>query len=137
MPTVPQAPHLLASLKRLGCTLLAILQTRVEILETELQEERIRLARLVALAVTVAFLVNGALVLGGAWLVLVLWERHGEATIGVLAAVLVGAALALVLIARHALRTRPKPFATTVAELRRDRERLAGRSGGERMEQPR
>ncbi|MCL4798527.1 MAG: phage holin family protein [Burkholderiales bacterium] len=134
MPTVPQAPHLLASLKRLACTFLAILQTRVEILETELQEERIRLARLVALAVTVAFLVNGALVLGGAWLVLVLWERHGEATIGVLAAALVGAALALVLIAWRALRTRPKPFATTIAELRRDREQLAGRSGSERAE---
>jgi uncharacterized membrane protein YqjE len=137
MATAPEAPHspkLLASLTRLARTFLAILQARVEILETELQEERIRFARLVALAVMVAFLFNAALVLGGGWLVIALWESHRHATIGVLAAVLFGAAVALVLIAWYGIKTRPKPFSTTIAELRKDRERLAGRAHGEGAE---
>jgi len=133
-PEAPGSPHLLGSLRRLARTFLAILQTRVEILETELQEERIRVARLVALAVVVAFLINAALVLGGTWLVIALWESHRHATIGVLAAVALGAAIALVLFAWRGIRTRPRPFATTIAELRKDRERLAGRAGSEGAE---
>jgi len=133
-PETPHSPNLLGSLKRLARTFVAILQTRVEILETELQEERIRFARLAALAVIVAFLFNAALVLGGAWLVLALWESHRHTTIGVLAAVALGAAIALALIAWRGIKTRSKPFSTTLAELRKDAERLAGRGGGEGAE---
>ncbi|MCC6610181.1 MAG: phage holin family protein [Burkholderiales bacterium] len=133
-PEAADSPKLLGSLKRLARTFAAILETRIEILETELQEERIRVARLVALAVVVAFLVNAALILGGTWLVIALWESNHHATIGVLAAVALGAAVAMVLFAWHGIKTRPKPFATTVAELRKDRARLAGRAGGEGAE---
>lgn len=133
-PEASHSPQLLGSLKRLARTFLAILQTRVEILETELQEERVRFARLVALAVVVAFLINAALVLGGTWLVIALWESHRHATIGVLAAVALVAAISLALFAWRGIKTRPKPFATTIAELRKDRERLAGRAGGETAE---
>ena len=133
-PETPQSSNLLASLKQLARTFLAILRTRVDILGTELEEERIRFARLLVLAVTVAFFFNAALMLGIAWLVVALWESYHHATIGILAVVLLGAALALLLFARHNLKTRPKPFATTLAELAKDRERLSGHRTGEATE---
>ncbi|MCU0804551.1 MAG: phage holin family protein [Burkholderiales bacterium] len=130
-PETPESSRLLASVKRLARTFLAILQTRIEIVGTELEEERIRFGRLVVLAVTVAFFFNAAVMLGIAWLVVALWDSYRHATMGVLAILLLGAAIGLLLYARHNIKTRPKPFSTTLAELAKDRERLAGgRSGG-------
>jgi uncharacterized membrane protein YqjE len=137
MPTGPGAPpssNLLESLKRLGRTLVALLHTRLEILGTELEEERIRFGRMIILAVTVAFLFNAALLLGVSWLVAALWDRYGHATLGVLALALLAAAVGLFVYARGLLKTRPKPFATTLAELAKDRERLTGHRAGEAAE---
>jgi uncharacterized membrane protein YqjE len=130
-PGAPEASNLLESVKRLGRTFVGLLHTRLEILGTELEEERIRFGRLIILAVTVAFFFNAALLLGVGWLVAALWDRYGHATLGVLALVLAGAAVGLLLYARGRIRTRPKPFSTTLAELAKDRERLAGRRAGE------
>jgi uncharacterized membrane protein YqjE len=126
-PGAPEASTLLESIKRLGRTFVALLHTRLEILGTEWEEERIRFGRLIILAVTVAFLFNAALLLGVGWLVAALWERYGHATMGVLAVVLLAAAIGLFLYARGNIKTRPKPFSATIAELAKDRERLTGR----------
>ncbi len=126
-PEAPHSPRLLDSLKRLARTFLAIVQTRLEIFGADLEEERIRFARLVVLAMAVAFFFNAALALAAAWLVVALWDSYRHATIGILALVLLGAAVGLLLYARRSIHSRPKPFATTLAELAKDREMLARR----------
>jgi uncharacterized membrane protein YqjE len=133
-PEGPQSSNLLESLKRLGSTFVELLHTRLEILGTEWEEERLRFGRLIVLAVTVAFFFNAAVMLGIAWLVVALWENYHHATLGVLAFVLLAVAIGLLLFARRSLKTRPKPFSVTLAELAKDRERLTGRRSREAAE---
>jgi len=62
-PDSSQSPGLLASFQRLVATLLEILQTRVEILSTEFEEERVRLRELVVFGFLTLFFVCAGLTL--------------------------------------------------------------------------
>jgi len=111
---------LLHSIKHLGRTLLGAAQTRLEILATEIEEERVRLEQLLLVALAAAFCLAMGIVLCAALVVVYYWDTHRLAAVGILAAAFLAAGVALGLILRDKAKTRPKPFAITRGELAKD-----------------
>lgn len=125
-PEAPRDEGLTGSLRRLLRTFLRVLQTRLEILSTEFADERFNLTRLTMVALTVLFCIQTGLMLAVVFIVLVVSPENRLMAIGVTALALLLGALAGVLWMRAWLKRRPPLFATTIAELRKDRERLGG-----------
>jgi uncharacterized membrane protein YqjE len=115
---------LLQSIRHLGQTLLGAAQTRMEILATEIEEERVRLEQMLLVALAAAFCLVMGIVLCVALVVLYYWDTHRLAAVGILAAAFLAAGVVLGLILRDKAKTRPKPFAITRGELAKDRAML-------------
>ncbi len=115
------------SLRRFGDSLIALVETRMDILSLEWAEERRNLVRLLMVVFAILGCLHLALVLGLLFLLLVVGEQHRVAVIGGAAAVLLLLAAGGGIALRGWLRRRPPMFRTTVAELRKDREWLRGR----------
>ena len=122
----PRPPGLFESVARLARTALALARTRLEILATEIEEERLRVTQLALLVAGVVFCLQLAVLLFVVLLVVLLWHSHLLATLVILTGLFLLAALAGGLWLRYLVRGRPKIFASTVAELRKDEERLGG-----------
>ena len=120
----PRAPGLVDSLSRLGRTALGMLRTRLELLGTEIEEERIRFARLGLAVAAIAFCLQMAVLLLVAFLVVLLWETHRLATLGALAALFLAAGVVGMLVLKRRLARRPKMFASSLGEFLKDEERL-------------
>lgn len=117
---------LLGSLARLLDSLLEVVQTRIELLASEYEEEREHVRELLLYGmVTLAFFVFGVLLLT-LFVILLLWERHGLLVVGLFAAAYLLAGFVALLVLRLKSRARPRLFATTLDELRRDRAGLRG-----------
>ena len=125
-PQPPRDEGLMESLHRLGSSVLRVFATRLEILSTEITEERFNLTKLALVALTVLFCLQMALVFGLLFVVLAVGSEHRLAAIGISALVMLLGALTGVLWLRGWLKSRPPMFGTTIAELRKDRERLRG-----------
>ena len=120
----PRAPGLVDSLSRLGRTALGMLRTRLEILGTEIEEERIRFAQLALAVAAIAFCLQMAVLLFVVFLVVFLWDTHRLATLGAFAAFFLAAGIVGVLVLKRRLARRPKMFASSLGELAKDEERL-------------
>jgi uncharacterized membrane protein YqjE len=121
------ASGLLGSLRRMATSLLALLQTRVQLVAIELQEEKLRAINLLVwLTVALALGVAGILVSVGI-LSVFLWQRAGFAGVIGLAVVLLAAAIILLLQLRRRIVQGPDPFATTIQEIGKDLAVLRGR----------
>jgi uncharacterized membrane protein YqjE len=115
---------LLESLRKLARTFVELLQTRIEIFASELDEERARLARTVVLAVVGAFCVGLATVLLVLLIVVIFWDTNRLLAIGVIAGLFALGALAALVALRSTVSQRPKFLAATIAELRKDGKEL-------------
>ena len=120
----PRPPGLVDSLSRLGRSALALLRTRLEILGTEIEEERIRFAGLALAVAAIAFCLQMAVLLFVAFLVVLLWETHRLASLGTFAAFFLVAGVVGVLVLKRRLARRPKLFASSLGELMKDEDRL-------------
>jgi uncharacterized membrane protein YqjE len=115
---------LLQSIKHLAQTLLGAAQTRLEILATEIEEERVRLEQMLLVALGAVFCLGMGIVLSVGFIVVFFWDTHRLAAIGLLAAAFLAAGAVCGLILRDKIRTRPKLFAATRGELAKDRDML-------------
>jgi len=120
----PRPPGLADSLSRLGRSALGLLRTRLEILGSEIEEERIRFAGLALAVAAIAFCLQMAVLLFVVFLVVLLWETHRLASLGALAAFFLVAGVVGVLLLKRHLARRPKLFASSLGELMKDEERL-------------
>ena len=131
MATEPQSQRdegLIASLQQTSQSVLTALSTRLEILGTELGEERLNLTTLAIVALTVLFCLQVGLTFVILFVVLVVAPEHRPLAVGISAlAMLLGAGIGALWL-RAWLKRRPPLFTTTVAELRKDLDRLKGRS---------
>lgn len=126
-PEVPQArAHggLFDSLRTLLATLLATLRTRGELLQVELQEERLRVAGILLVAVAAAFFLALAVLLFSFFLILLFWDTHRVLVSGLLGLTYLIIGVVCALIARRRSRVKSKLFAASLAELAKDGERL-------------
>ncbi len=115
---------LFESLTALATTVVAILQTRLELLALDVEEEGHRWLITALLALGGLFLLGVGLVLVTLWLVVAFWDTHRLLVLGAAGGsfTLAGAASCLWFVQR--LRTGRKPFANSLAELARDRQHL-------------
>lgn len=126
-PDGASEPGFLASLKGLGTNLLGTIQTRLELLSVELQEEKGRLVELLLWTAATAFL--GVIAVMTVTITVVVlagdtlrpYVLVGFSLLYGLGAW--GAARTLI----HRLRHRPRPFASTLGELKKDRQWLTSR----------
>ena len=115
---------LIASLQRVGASLLGLLQARLELLGTELREEQARLLGLIAWS-AVAFLLlqMGTLFLG--LLAVAAWgEERRLLALAIVAGLFFAAGALAWWLARRHLQRSESPFAASLAELGRDRDAL-------------
>jgi len=103
-----------------------LLLLRADLAAEELALARRQWARWMFTALVAIVLLAVALVAAGAWLTLLLWDRFGAATPGVLALALGVVALLLLRGLLQSATLAPSPLAQTRAALREDYEALAG-----------
>lgn len=122
-----QSPGLVQSLRRLAATLVALLQTRLELLATELEEERVRLVQVLLWGcIALAFLLLGVVMLT-LFVVVLFWDTHRVLVSGLLALTFIAIGLAAAAVARSRARARSRLFSASLAELANDREQLTPR----------
>ncbi len=111
---------------RLGRTLLAMLQTRLELAAVELEEEGQRWLGYLMLALLAMLLFGIALALVALFIVILFWDSHRLEAVGALALVfaLGGAAVALAL--KASLARKPRLLGASVAELAKDVHMIGG-----------
>jgi uncharacterized membrane protein YqjE len=114
----------LASVRGLAATGLALVQTRLRLAANELEEQGIYGLQLLALGALALFFSATGVLLLTAWIVIALWDHYRLLTVAALAlAYFAAAAFALRALKVRAAQ-RPKLFAASLAELERDRELL-------------
>jgi uncharacterized membrane protein YqjE len=115
---------LLNSLRSLPTVLLDILQTRLELLVTELEEEWKRVTRIFLLAaISLFFLALGILFLSF-FIVAIFWDTHRLYVVGGFAALYLLLAWIVWLVLRKRVGLKPKFLSATLSELAKDRNRL-------------
>lgn len=117
--------NLLSSLKNLASTGASIAQTRLELLSTDVQIARSRFIRLLAMIIFALFFLFFGLVMLALLIVIYSWETERILALTLLTSgfLLIGAILATVVL--QSLKTMPKLFEATIAELQKDREELS------------
>jgi len=120
-------PTLIDALRRVGASLFATLQHRLELASIEVGEAGGRLVFTLVASIAALGLFGGAVFALSAWVALALWPTLGPAVLGwiALAYALAGGGLVWWLLAR--LRAYPPLMADTLAELRNDTAFMRGR----------
>jgi uncharacterized membrane protein YqjE len=116
---------LAGSLRRFAATLIALVENRLALLATELEEERLRLVRLLLWGcLAAAFLLLG-LVMLTFFVVALFWDTHRVLVSGLLAVLYLAIGIGAAFAARACARARSRLFSASLAELAKDREDLA------------
>lgn len=119
---------LLNSLGTLATTLTAVVQTRLELLSADLEEDREHWLSLLALALTALFCLGVGVVLATILLVVVFWDTQRLLVLGICAGLFLSGGIAAWLFAMRKIKTKPRIFAASLLELSKDRQQLASRS---------
>ncbi|MDD5250573.1 MAG: phage holin family protein [Rhodocyclaceae bacterium] len=127
MADKPRARGLYFSLRGLVATGIELLETRLELLSTEVQEEKARLLSLFLYAIGALILLAVGLIFLAVFFAVLLWETDRLLALGICAVLFLGVgALALTMALRLA-RAQPQFLAASLAELAQDRAALKRR----------
>lgn len=124
----PREEGLLASLKTLTLTLVDVVQTRLELLSSDVAEERAHLTAILISALVALFCIGVGVVLLAVLIVVMFWESHRLLSLGLLTAVFLATGAGLWGIAMHKLRNKPRLFDASISELAKDRDQLSSGS---------
>lgn len=119
---------LLESLTNFAATLVAVAHTRLDLLSTDLEEERAHVFSLLALGLAALFFIVIGVVLATILLVAAFWDTHRVLVLSLLAGSFLAAGLVAVAVAIHKVRAKPKLFSASLSELYKDRQQLLSRS---------
>jgi uncharacterized membrane protein YqjE len=121
----PPAVGLFGSVKNLAASLVSHLYTRLELFAVEFAEEKLRLTSLLFGAILALFFIFMAIVLAALFVIAVYWDTpyrlHAVAILAVL--FLAGAGITGGMV-RAKLKSRPRLFEASLAELYKDRQQL-------------
>ena len=123
---VGRGEGLLASLRGLVHTLIAILRTRLALVASDLEEQAAYLSQILVFALVCAMGVFFATALGITFVIAAFWDVWAQRliAIGVLFALFLALALWSLVAIRTRLAQRPKLLAATLAELDKDKRAL-------------
>lgn len=131
----PQAPHppagtetrsigLLGSLRQLAASVVGLVETRLELISSDVAEARARIVQLSIVVGVVVVCVQISVLLLLISLVLAIPEANRAAAVGIAGLVLLAVALVGAFWIRHRLRMRRPFFEATLAEFEKDKEKL-------------
>lgn len=122
----PRTDGLYQSLRRLGDTVLAIVQNRLELVGVELREEKYRVIEALVVAGMLVFLSVLAVVFLTLTVVAIFWEYRVYILAGF--GLLYSSGTVFLLFAlKKRMQSWPTPFGTTIEEIKKDRECLLPR----------
>lgn len=114
----------MASVRRLLSTATAIASTRLELLANELHEERLRLTQMLFFALSALFCFGMAMLLLTLLVVVLFWDEHRLAALGVMSVLFLASGALMVALLRSKAEAGSKLFSASLAELAKDREQL-------------
>jgi uncharacterized membrane protein YqjE len=124
-PTPDRSQHgLFDSIKSLASSSVAIVRTRLELLSTEVAEEKERFLSLLWLGVGALFFIGLGIIFAALLLTVALWENHRLLVLGILTLLFLGLGVASLSMALNQARTGSKLFSASLAELSKDQEHL-------------
>lgn len=124
----PRPPGLLSVLGRIGSTLLAAVQTRLELVAVELEEEQQRFLRLLLWAGAALFFALLAVILITLAVVLACPPSVRLYVLAGFCLLYLGLAVAAACSVRGQIRNRPRPFAGSLDQLKKDADCVRSRS---------
>ena len=127
LPGAGRASGLIASLRALGATVVELLYTRLELIATELDEERVLLFRVFAFAGVAIFFLSLAILTLTFIIILLAWDTHRLLASILLVGAYLGIGSVAALKAHNAARSTTRRFSATLAQLRKDRDELTPR----------
>jgi uncharacterized membrane protein YqjE len=125
-------PRLIDALRRVGASLFATLQHRLELASLEVGEAGGRLVFTMVVSIAALLLLGGAVVALSAWLAFALWPALGHAVLGWIALGYALAGGALLWWLRARISSYPPMMADTLAELHNDAVFMRGGRDAER-----
>jgi len=118
---------LFESLKTLSVSLVSIVHTRLELLSTDVAEEREQLTTFLVLGLVALGCLGVGVVLLAMLVVVAFWDTHRLLALSVMTGLFLVAGIGLGWFALHRVRTKPRLFEASLTELSKDRQQL--RSG--------
>jgi uncharacterized membrane protein YqjE len=116
---------LLDSVKALASTLIAMGQTRLELLSTEIEEEREWLTSMMIWTLVALFCAAIAVVLAAMLIVIIFWDSYRILALSLLICVFIlGAGFAWRMVF-NITRNKPRLFTSSIEEMSKDREKLS------------
>jgi uncharacterized membrane protein YqjE len=119
-----RAGGLMSSLKQLVTTVVAIAETRLELLADELQVERQRIVQMIVLGAGALFFTACGILLLTLLVIVALWDSNRLLAIGAFALLYIALGCGLAVLARQTA-AGSRLFAASLGELRKDRARLS------------
>jgi len=117
--------NLLSSIKNLVSTGASIAQTRLELISVDVQIARSKLISLIVMIISALFFLFFGLVMLALFIVIYSWESDRMMALAMLTGAFLSIGLILTLLIMQSLRTMPKLFEASIAELAKDREALS------------
>ena len=103
---------------------LGLLQTRLELLATEFQEEKLRLGSLLGYAAAAFFFLGFGAVMLALFLTVLLWDSHRLLALGIFTALFLAIGILAALAAARIGRQGSRLFAASISELAQDRDMI-------------
>jgi uncharacterized membrane protein YqjE len=134
MPTEEQVREttgkggLLSSVKNLASTLIAMGQTRLELLSNDLEEERAWLTTMLVWTLIALFSASLAVVLATLLIVVVFWDSYRLLALSIMMSVFILGAVFAWRVVCNMSKSKPRIFSASLAELSKDREQLTARN---------
>jgi uncharacterized membrane protein YqjE len=123
-PGETPSPGIFRSLKNAFAVFVASFHTRLELFVTELEEERERLKQTLVLTLLLFFGLGLGFILLNIFVVALFWQRGWILAIGALAAIYLAVGVSAGFALRKKILSRPGLFPATLAELRKDCDRM-------------
>ena len=115
---------LLESLKRLVGTVLAIIQTRIDLLSNEFEDERLRIRQMLLYGSFALFCFGLSIMLLTVFIVVAFWDNYRLQVLGGMTALFFIAGILFWIALRRVVREKSRLFSTSLAELQNDRDNL-------------
>ncbi len=123
-PDRGEQPGLFGSVKGLAAGGVAIVRTRLELLSTEVAEEKERLLSLLWLGLAALFFIGLGIVFAAVFLTVAFWDGHRLLVLSMLTVLFLGVGFTALSVALKQSRNGSKLFAASLAELSKDQDHL-------------